>query len=433
MPRACQKILLIVALALGIFSTSVPAAVIGTNIPATSLTLERVIQSPAWKSYVKKSMRQRQADQDFLHRELKAHGLAKPSLPPFSGEPRGTPLGRPAEWYAQAEARRIADCVISYQTPAGGWSKHTDFTQQVRASGEAFAVDNSSKYLLTNDFDIPTEVNWNYIGTFDNDATYTELHFLAKVITANPKATNGAAWRAAFLRGIDYIMAAQFPNGGWPQVWPLQGGYHDEITYNDDAMLNVIETMRAVAEGREEFAFVPQKLRKQAAASYRRGVDCLLATQVIDHGQRTVWCQQYDALTLQPGSARNYEMPALCSSESADITLFLMELPDADSNEVAAVRGAVAWFKKTEIMDRAYRSVGTEGRQLVTEPGNGPLWSRYYEIGTDKPIFGDRDLSIHDDVNELSLERRRGYGWYRDTPKRVVEHYSLWSKEHPEN
>ncbi len=82
-------------------------------------------------------------------------------MPPFSGEPRGTPLDRPADWYAQAEARRIADCVISYQTPAGGWSKHTDFTQHVRVPGEAFAVDNSSKILLTNDFDIPTDVNWN--------------------------------------------------------------------------------------------------------------------------------------------------------------------------------------------------------------------------------------------------------------------------------
>jgi PelA/Pel-15E family pectate lyase len=69
----------------------------------------------------------------------------------------------------------------------------------------------------------------------------------------------------------------------------------------------------------------------------------------------------------------------------------------------------------------------------VVEPGSGPLWSRYYEIGTDRPIFGDRDLSIHDEVNELSLERRRGYGWYRDTPKLVLEHYSHWSKNHPEN
>jgi PelA/Pel-15E family pectate lyase len=72
------------------------------------------------------------------------------------------------------------------------------------------------------------------------------------------------------------------------------------------------------------------------------------------------------------------------------------------------------------------------GRLLVPAPGNGPLWARYYEIGTDRPIFGDRDRTIHDDVSEISLERRNGYGWYRDTPNRLLEHYARWSQSHPQ-
>jgi len=68
---------------------------------------------------------------------------------------------------------------------------------------------------------------------------------------------------------------------------------------------------------------------------------------------------------------------------------------------------------------------------LVPSPGNGPLWARYYEIGTDRPVFGDRDRSVHDAVNEISRERRNGYGWYRDSPKRVLERYAQWSREHP--
>ena len=70
-------------------------------------------------------------------------------------------------------------------------------------------------------------------------------------------------------------------------------------------------------------------------------------------------------------------------------------------------------------------------RKLIPAPGNGPLWARYYEIGSDRPIFGDRDKSIHDDVNEISKERRKGYGWYRDTPKRLLQHYRRWAAEHP--
>jgi PelA/Pel-15E family pectate lyase len=172
-------------------------------------------------------------------------------------------------------------------------------------------------------------------------------------------------------------------------------------------------------------------LRAQADASWHHGLDCLLAAQIQANGHHTVWCQQYDALTLEPASARNYEMPSAVSSESATLVLFLMQLPKPDSNTVAAVHSAVAWFRKTEIHDKAFRSVGTESRMLVDAPGSGPIWARYYDVATDQPIFGDRDRTIHDDVNELSRERRKGYGWFRDTAKRVEEHYKKWSKEHP--
>ncbi len=150
-------------------------------------------------------------------------------------------------------------------------------------------------------------------------------------------------------------------------------------------------------------------------------------------GRRTVWCQQHDAITLQPASARNYEMPAASSSESATLVLFLMQLPDPDSKVVAAVHAACAWFEKTRIEGKAFKDTGGDGRKLVDAPGAGPIWSRYYDIGTDRPVFGDRDKTIHDDVNEISRERRDGYGWYRDAPKRVLEHYANWAKLHPAN
>ncbi len=417
------------ALAFG-FVAQAFAAVIGTNVPATPLTAERVAALPAWKIYFENSVRQRQADQGCLRAEMKAHGLNQAIQPPKSASPRNTPLNRAAGWYGGAEARRIADCVVSFQTPAGGWSKHTDFTQHVRAPGESFAGDSNSRFIITNDFDAPAEVNWSYIGTFDNDATTTELRFLAKVISAN--GTNNAALHAAFARGLDYVFAAQFPNGGWPQVWPLQGGYHDAITFNDDAMLHIIQFLRDVAGGEKDFTFVSPELRAKADAGWKRGLDCILAAQIVANGKRTVWGQQHDALTLEPVSARNYEMPSAASSESGTIVLFLMLLPGPGSNVVAAVHAAAAWFEKTKIKGKAFRVVGTESRKLVDAPGSGPIWARYYEIGTDKPIFGDRDQSIHDDVNEISRERRKGYGWFKDTGKRVEQHYAKWAKLHPQ-
>jgi len=93
------------------------AHIIGTNVPAHPLTAERVAALPAWKSYLENSIRQRQADQDFLHAEMKAHGLTTAIEPPKSASPEGTPLDRTAGWYATAEARHIAENVVSFQTP----------------------------------------------------------------------------------------------------------------------------------------------------------------------------------------------------------------------------------------------------------------------------------------------------------------------------
>lgn len=410
-------------------AASAHANIIGTNSPAMPLTPERVAGRPAWEDYLKHSRRQLQADQDFLRGELRTNRLTTAIMPPRSAAPTGTPLDRAANWYAGAEALRIAQNVASFQTPAGGWSKHTDFTQHRRGPGELFVGDNNSRFIIKDDFDEPAELHWSYVGTFDNGATVTELRFLAKVISAQPDA--GAGLKKPFARGLDYLFAAQFPNGGWPQVWPLQGGYHDAVTFNDNAMLNVMRLLRDVAPGEKEFAFVPPELRAKADASWRRGLDCILAAQVVVNGQRKVWGQQHDSLTLQPVAARNYEMPSLASAESAGILQFLMQLPAPDSNIVAAVRAGMEWFEKTKIMDKAFKSSGSAGRNLVDAPGSGPLWARYYQVGTDEPIFGDRDKSIHDDVNEISKERRKGYAWFGDSPKNALKQYVKWAAQNP--
>ena len=411
------------------------AAVIGTNSPAQPLTRERIAalpsaQQPAWGKYLKRSEQQMQADRAFLKKEVWKNGLTNTVAPHEVRGVRGIALDRTAEWYGQPEGRRIADIIVSFQTPAGGWSKNLDMTLSNRAPGEPFASGNISLFLAPRDNDLPHDTHWNYVGTFDNDATVTQLRFLARTITA-AGARSGAAYRAAFLRGLDYIFAAQYPNGGWPQVWPLEGGYHDAITFNDGAMLNILTLLRNVADGTNEFAFVSAETRARAGASFQRGLDCLLACQIVVDGRRTVWCQQHDALTLQPVSARNYEMPSQTSGESAQIVLFLMQLPHPGSNVVATVRATVAWFDATKLNDFAFKTDGADGRKLVPAPDSGPIWSRYYEIGTDRPIFGDRDKSIHDNVNEISRERRQGYSWFNDNPKRVLEHFRRWSLDHP--
>jgi len=418
------------------FTPLLSAAVIGTNTPAPALTRERIATLPAaqqavWKKYLKHSEWQRWADQDFLRTEIREHGVKTPLVPPSSSSARSIPLSEPASWYGRQQTVRIANIIVSFQTPAGGWSKNLDLAAQPRAPGESFAPDNNSRYLGKDDFDALPAGHWDYVGTFDNDATITELRFLAKVIAAG-RPNQVKPFRASFRRGLDYIFAAQYPNGGWPQVWPLQGGYHDAITYNDDAMINILELLREVATGTNEFAFVPEKTRRLAGAGLQRGLACILTCQIIENGHPTVWCQQHDALTLQPVSARNYEMPSEVSRESAVIMMFLMAQPRPGPEIIASVNAAATWFEKTRISDMAYQVVPGQGRRLVSAPGHGPIWARFYEIGTDRPIFGDRDKTIHDRLDEISAERRNGYAWFTDAPQKALDRYVEWKASLPQ-
>lgn len=423
--------------ALFLFLTSrLAAVVIGTNPPALPLTAARInalppAEQPAWHRYLAKSKALRAIDQAFLAEELKRAGLQAALVPPEGRGDRAMSLRESTAWYAGQEARRRATNLVSYQTPAGGWSKNFNPTDRPRALGQGFSHDNTSRFLAAGDNDTPADPHWSYIGTFDNNATIQPLRFLAKVIAAADEST-GAPWRISFQRGLDYIFAAQFPNGGWPQNYPLDGGYHDAVTFNDGAMTNILTLLHAVAAGQAEYAFVPATTRHQAAQSAARGLACLLRCQIVVAGQPTAWGQQYDPLTLAPSSARNYEMPSISSGESAGIALFLMSLPSPSAEVITAIHAAAAWFEQTKKNGIAFRPAADgSGRTVVSVPGAGPLWARYYEVGTNRPLFGDRDKSIHDDVNGISRERRNGYGWYGDGPAQALIAYARWAKKHP--
>jgi PelA/Pel-15E family pectate lyase len=406
-------------------AAALSAATIGKSVTPPPLTRDRLAALPEkdrapWLDYLDRSERRQRADRAFLGAELKSAGLARPLVPPSGSAARSMPLDRPAEWYAGPDALRIARIVVSFQTPAGGWSKNLDMAGHERRPGEHFAANNVSRYLAPGDFDTPHDAGWNYVGTLDNDATITQLQFLARVVTAvGPR--EAAPFRAAFLRGIRYLLAAQYPNGGWPQVWPLEGGYHDAVTFNDGAMIGAMRVLSDAAAGRAPYAFVPAEVRDKAARAVAKGVECILAAQVMTRGVKTVWGQQHDALSLQPVAARNYEPAALCAAESAGIVQFLTGLPKPDPRVAASIQAALAWFRKVAIHDRRYVR-DAEGGRLEPQPGAPLLWSRFYEIGTDRPIFGDRDQSIHDDLRDISQERRRGYSWYGTAPQSLLEH-----------
>jgi PelA/Pel-15E family pectate lyase len=282
----------------------------------------------------------------------------------------------------------------------------------MRVKGQSYAPNNLSRYLSNDDFDAPRDPQWNYVGTLDNDATVTQMLFLAGVAYATPGA-KGQVYRESFLRAVRYLLAAQFPNGGWPQVWPLEGGYHDAITFNDDAMIHAMKVLLAVAQGKEEFNFIPAELKTEASEAVERGIQCILVTQVVLHGQRTIWGQQHDALTLLPVAARNFEPAALASAESSNVLQFLMTIPNPSKATKDAIQGGVMWLEKRMrpelLTSRALEKPDIE--KMSALQASGPWWARFYSLQTETPIFGDRDKTIHTEVYELSPERQKNYSW----------------------
>lgn len=313
-------------------------------------------------------------------------------------------LGQPDAFYASPEASSLASSVIAYQTPSGGWPKNTDFTNPPtqKASGN------------------PRE------ATIDNKGTTLPLTFLAHVISASPSDKDALS---SFQRGFDYLLAAQYENGGWPQFFPLKKGYYSAITYNDDAMINVLVLLKAAAAKEAPFTFVDDERRARAAAAVTKGIECILKTQVRQNAVLTAWCAQHDEHTLAPCWARNYEPPSLSGSESVGIVRFLMSVENPSPEIITAVEGAVAWFEKTKITGQRFEyftdADGQKDRHITPDPSAPPLWARFYELETDRPLFLGRDRVFRYALTEIELERRIGYAFY------TIRAGSLLAKDYP--
>ncbi|ESQ83433.1 hypothetical protein AEAC466_12215 [Asticcacaulis sp. AC466] len=394
------------------------AAVVGKTVPAEALTEARVAGKSDWQAYLARSQAQMAADKAALAAEQATNGAVLPVAETSAGI-HTMPLDREAAWYATPGARHVADVIVSFQTPAGGWSKNMPRDGELRKMGQPYVAGHAKA--------IPDDLAWNWVGTFDNNATTTEMRFLARVAAQTP-GPDGDAYRASIMRGLGYILDAQYPNGGWPQVYPLQGGYHDAITYNDDALGDITSLLSDVAAGKADFAFVSAALRTQARDAEARALTCILDTQVRIDGRLTVWGQQHDALSLAPVGARNFEPAALSSSESANLLIYLMAIKAPSPRVVAAVKAGAAWLEASALHDLVW----TKDRELIEQAGAPLLWARYYSLTTGQPLFGDRDLTIHDDVMEISTERRKGYNWYSTSPQKALDAYAKWRQAHGE-
>ena len=321
--------------------------------------------------------------------------------------------------YKETEFTQIADNMLIYQRDNGGWPKNYDM-QAILTNEQVGSLVKTKNKLHT---------------TFDNSTTYTHIDYLAQVYNI----VKVAKYKDACLKGINFVLSAQYPNGGWPQYFPLEDNYSRRITFNDGALIGVIELLKKIVDNNPEFSFIGDPLRKEVIRAYEKGIECILNTQIFEKGRLTAWCQQHNEIDLKPAWARAYEPPSICNGESAEIVLFLMDLKNPEKRIIESVQGAVKWFSDSKIYNTKVNTVpappeksvwktSTTDRVVVFDSLAPPIWTRYYELGTEKPLFSDRNGKFLYSLAEVSRERRSGYSWYTYAPQVILDKYPDWQK-----
>ena len=322
--------------------------------------------------------------------------------------------------YKSTEIISIADNILLYQKDNGGWPKNYDMLAILTPAQKDSLL--KVKNILNT--------------TFDNSTTYSQIACLANIYST----TKLERFKAAALKGIDYILSAQYKNGGWPQYYPLEKNYSKEITFNDDDITGIMVLFKNIKENKSEYSFVDENRRKKVAVSFDKGLECILKTQINDIGKPTAWCQQYNEVTLQPAWARAFEPPSICNAESSGVVLLLMSIEHPSKSIIAAVENAVVWFNQSKIYntkvktipapDTTYRYRYSRTDKIVVNDSSAPtIWTRYYELKTHRPLFCNRDSKVVYSLAEVDRERRDGYGWYTYEPQKVLNKYPSWHKK----
>lgn len=206
----------------------------------------------------------------------------------------------------------------------------------------------------------------------------------------------------AAMYGLKGLLATQFPNGGWPQVWEKPAtrqsvvqarfpdhdwrtegrvkNYWDMYTLNDNVMGYVVD---ALLEAHRTYA------EDRIVQSIRKAGDFLIVAQMPE--PQPGWAQQYN-LNMEPIWARRFEPPGVSGDETQEAVETLLKIHEftRDDRYLRPIPAAMAWLKRSRLPD-------------------GQL-ARYYELKTNRPLYmervGDDYRLTHDDSNLPSH-----YGW----------------------
>ncbi|MCA9221575.1 MAG: pectic acid lyase [Planctomycetales bacterium] len=287
------------------------------------------------------------------------------------------------EFYLDA-ATDAALALVYGQLESGGWTNSVDFNPR----GDDVAQYRNGRGKGKNN------------STLDDGITQGALRLLMHVDRAHE--FRHAEIHEAARIALDALLAAQFPNGGFPQVWtgpvepqPIVKANFPEYDWRTEGRIKEYWTMYTLNDG---LAGTVATTLIDAAKIYRdkpcadaakRLGDFLILAQLPE--PQPAWAQQYN-YAMQPIWARRFEPPAVTGGESQDAieTLMTIYRVTGDEKYLQPIPAALAYLRKSLLDD-------------------GRL-ARYYELQTNKPLYMNRNgrdyYLTHDDRNLPDH-----YGW----------------------
>ncbi len=283
---------------------------------------------------------------------------------------------------------RVANALVWGQHPAGGWHYFIDFDM---TGIQQWYDEVASKCWGWEEY-------YHYYGncTYDDNVTSGATRFLLELYMT----TLDPAYRIPLLKALDFVLESQYPNGGWPQRYPLKYDYpHDGhpdytsyYTFNDNVIQGNVYLLLEAWEklGNEEY--------KKAAY---RGMDFLIISQLAP--PQAGWGQQYD-MEMRSVASRSYEPASVMPGQTVQCIRDLMEFYriTGDRRYLKGIPAAIEW------LENSYLPESHKANERVTH-------ATFYELETNKPLY------VHREGTNIETGRY----WIDYEPKNFPGHYGM--------
>lgn len=304
------------------------------------------------------------------------------------------------EYYYQS-AQKAANAVIWGQSNEGGWNYMIDFAGD-RSMKEWYNTIGKNGWRL--------EEFQHYYGnsTFDDDITSDAARFLLRMYLEKLD----PVYKPALDKAIQFILKSQYPNGGWPQRYPLRYDFNKQghpdytsfYTFNDDVIWENVHFLVQcyLALGEERFL-----------EPILRGMNFYLISQ----DGCGAWGQQL-TMNMETAGARTYEPAAFLPSTTCENALLLLKFYQytGDRKFLARVPDAIKWLEETKLpADQAERErthptfveVGTNKPIYVHRKGSNVKFGSYYIDNNDQKLLAHYYGKCRVSLDELKKEYSR--------------------------